>query len=27
MINDNGYATSALAGTNDLKFTAEGVIL
>jgi len=27
MINDNGYATSALAGKNDLKFTAEGVIL
>ena len=27
LINENGYATSALAGENDLKFTAEGVVL
>ena len=27
LINDNGYATAALAGDNDLKFTAEGVVL
>ncbi|HEY8930474.1 MAG TPA: hypothetical protein VIM55_14835 [Mucilaginibacter sp.] len=26
-INENGYATSALAGSNDLKFTSEGVLL
>lgn len=27
LINDNGYATSALAGENDLKFTSAGVLL
>jgi len=27
LINENGYATAALAGDNDLKFTAEGVVL
>ncbi|MDP9075841.1 MAG: hypothetical protein M3O71_00310 [Bacteroidota bacterium] len=27
LINDNGYATAALAGDNDLKFTADGVVL
>jgi hypothetical protein len=26
-INDNGYATSAMHGTNQLEFTAEGVVL
>ena len=26
-INDNGYATSAMVGKNDLKFTSEGVVL
>jgi hypothetical protein len=26
-INDNGYATAAMIGHNDLKFTTEGVIL
>jgi hypothetical protein len=26
-INDNGYATSAMVGKNELKFTAEGVVL
>jgi hypothetical protein len=26
-INDNAYATSALAGTNTLQFTADGVVL
>ncbi|HTH81738.1 MAG TPA: hypothetical protein VL490_02310 [Mucilaginibacter sp.] len=26
-INDNGYATSALAGKGDLQFTAAGVVL
>ena len=26
-INDNGYATSALAGKNQLQFTPEGVVL
>ncbi|MGZ3873873.1 MAG: hypothetical protein ACXVJD_13205 [Mucilaginibacter sp.] len=26
-INDNGYATSALTGESDLKFTAGGVVL
>jgi len=26
-VNDNGYATSAMHGTNNLTFTAEGVIL
>jgi len=27
LINDNGYATSAMVGHNDLKFTAAGVVL
>ncbi|HVW96833.1 MAG TPA: hypothetical protein VHA56_12760 [Mucilaginibacter sp.] len=27
LINDNGYATTALAGDNDLKFTTQGVVL
>jgi hypothetical protein len=27
MINDNGYATAAMVGHNDLKFTATGVVL
>lgn len=27
MINDNGYATSAMIGHNDLKFTEAGVVL
>ena len=27
LINDNGYATSALAGKNQLRFTTEGVVL
>jgi len=27
LINENGYATAALAGDNDLKFTSQGVVL